>query len=460
MHMSPKYKKAMLALTVDRSHGRFAKCSYFVMGVALISYAVVANGDDRDAKARDVTLGSTAAQLREALSLCSQYSEDCDVSWYEDEVLRTETLRPYRLDVREVTVGEFAQYIKTTDVRTQAEISGESTVTDINDPLAGYYSEGTFWQNAYAQGNPDFPVVHVSQLDASRYCAFAGKRLPTEAEWEYAARGEANHSFPWGDQWSDSVAYRGDELPQGEVVATASYRPNDAGYFDLSGSVAEWTTTIDSVHGVVVVKGGSRFSRNVANLRAAVRRLTEKEYTGDDVGFRCAESLTYWPAAIATQSIQLAGNAPIEVDSNNDKIRKDSPEELQSATERNKKLKINSLLSSADLLFKSGKLDVALAELDRADAIDRTLADTALLRRKIEQAQSIAESMSGNSTSESQVAEVTSVRQSNSVEMDEMLQRVKVMRKVREKQQAEFSAYFTYQLPEAIAYLFNAKDSL
>ena len=68
--------------------------------------------------------------------------------------------------------------------------------------------------------------------------------------------------------------------------------------------------------------------------------------------------------------------------------------------------------------------------------------------------------MSGNSTSESQVAEGTSVQQSNSVEMDEMLQRVKVMRKVREKQQAEFSAYFTYQLPEAIAYLFNAKDSL
>jgi len=457
--MNPKYKKAMWGLTFDRSPGLIAKGSYFVMGFALISHAIVVTGDDRDAKSRDVTLGSTPVQLKAALDLCSQYSEDCDVSWYEDEVLRTETLRPYRLDVREVTVGEFAQYIKTTDVRTQAEISGESTVTDINDPLAGYYSEDTFWQNAYAQGNPDFPVVHVSQLDASRYCDFVGKRLPTEAEWEYAARGEANHSFPWGDQWSDSIAYRGGELPQGDVFATASFRPNDAGYFDLSGSVSEWTTTIDSVHGAAVVKGGSRFSRNVANLRAAVRRLAEKEYTGDDVGFRCAESLTYWPAGIATQSIQLAGNTSAEVELNNDKIRKDSPEELQSASERNKKLKINSLLSSADLLFKSGKLDVALAELDRADAIDRTLADTALLRRKIEQAQSIAESMTGNSTSESQVAEVTSVQQSNSVEMDEMLQRVKVMRKVREKQQAEFSSYFSYQLPEAIAFLFGSKDS-
>jgi formylglycine-generating enzyme required for sulfatase activity len=85
---------------------------------------------------------------------------------------------------------------------------------------------------------PDHPVVGISWADAQAYAAWRGKRLPTEAEWEYAARGGApNWKFPWGDEIDSSRANYGGSAGS---VAVGSYPPNGYGLHDMAGNVGEW----------------------------------------------------------------------------------------------------------------------------------------------------------------------------------------------------------------------------
>jgi len=88
---------------------------------------------------------------------------------------------------------------------------------------------------------PDYPVVGVTSTDALNYAKWAGKRLPTEAEWEYAARGGLqNRSYPWGDQIDSTKANYGKKYKTTLKVGT--FKPNDYGLYDMAGNVWEWTS--------------------------------------------------------------------------------------------------------------------------------------------------------------------------------------------------------------------------
>ena len=151
------------------------------------------------------------------------------------------------------------------------------------------------------------PVVYVSWNDAVAYCESVGKRLPTEAEWEKAARGENGNEFVWGNEWTIGVSNTGEELWDDGVAPVGSY-PGDKsvyGVFDMAGNVSEWVndwyqpypdtdyTSKDFGEHFKVIRGSAWGGEGHYALklfqRGAYRFYLEPESYHDDLGFRCAK---------------------------------------------------------------------------------------------------------------------------------------------------------------------------
>lgn len=249
---------------------------------------------------REVRIGITNDEISVALQLCLEFDSDCSRDWYADELERSVTLTPFVLDRYEVSFGKFAKYTELNNVTTQAEILGRSVEISLSDESA-VYRDGLHWANAYDSATnsieiDNFPITHVTAADARAYCEFVNKRLPTEAEWESVARGAKRYTFTWGNEWQTTASYWADSaVAENTIAPIGSFTSNEDGYYDLVGSVTEWTSSVGSTKELVLMKGASRFDRNIANMRLSVRREESAAYSGDDVGFRCAQDVSEWP---------------------------------------------------------------------------------------------------------------------------------------------------------------------
>ncbi|HEY3683738.1 MAG TPA: formylglycine-generating enzyme family protein [Streptosporangiaceae bacterium] len=256
--------------------------------------------------------------------------------------VRTVTLRPYYIDAACVTNAQFATFAKATGYVTDAERIGWSFVfagmvgaaarADVlpgSVPGAPWWSavRGATWRTPEGAGSTvgdrqNHPVVHVSHADAGAYAAWAGKRLPTEAEWEMAARGGLDQArFPWGDEltpkgrhrcniWQGTFPTR--NTAEDGFAGTApvkAFTPNAYGLYNTSGNVWEWcadwfSTTWhaeprpETRHDPAgppdgtarVIRGGSYMCHYTYcnRYRAAARTSNTPDSSTGHMGFRCA----------------------------------------------------------------------------------------------------------------------------------------------------------------------------
>ena len=238
-------------------------------------------------------------------------------------------LQPYYIDLREVTNEQWQIYLEATGTKPSEDL------------VANYWTDGKI-----PEGHEKRPIVYVSQREAMDFCKWAMKRLPTEFEWEFAARGPQGFQYPWGNEFDDDDP-RFDEngrriLPKDHpfdpsTLVTGGDRANCGGskgrretkdvgsiaagkspfgLFDMAGNVWEWTSSpvvgypdhkqfkfsgqylkntkisgaefFDS--GKAVLRGGAYDSKGIA-LMSAVRQPAERETWFNTIGFRAARSV-------------------------------------------------------------------------------------------------------------------------------------------------------------------------
>lgn len=266
-------------------------------------------------------------------------SDNADVNRADGEgPVREVTLSSFWMGRQTVTNAEFAEFVEATGYRTGAAHFGWSYVFAaflpshlrrgaLRPAAAPWWCrvDGAYWAAPEGPGSNvddrmDHPVVHVDHGDASAYCDWAGLRLPTEAEWEYAARGGLEGSrYPWGDEltpdgdhrcniWQGRFPVRNTTEDGYRGTAPAqTYEPNGFGLYCMSGNVwewcADWWTTEHPASGVRdprgpeagemrVMRGGSYLChKSYCNrYRVAARTNNDPSSCSGNIGFRCAKN--------------------------------------------------------------------------------------------------------------------------------------------------------------------------
>jgi formylglycine-generating enzyme len=269
----------------------------------------------------------------------------------EERPVREVGLDSFWMDTRAVTAGDFRRFVRDTGYVTVAErpldpedypdadpdllVPGSLVFRKTSGPVPldevrnwWEYVPGAYWKRpggpgTTINGRDRHPVVHVAFEDAEAYASWAGKELPTEAEWEFAARGGLDGAvFAWGDEhfpdrkamantWQGEFPWQNLRTDgYGGTSPVGSFPPNGYGLFDMTGNVWEWTTDTFATNGHAApetaccapahVVSGERFPRKVIKggshlcapnyclrYRPAARQAETIDTSTGHIGFRC-----------------------------------------------------------------------------------------------------------------------------------------------------------------------------
>ena len=205
--------------------------------------------------------------------------------WYLDEHPKHKVrLETYFIDQHEVTNSQYKEFVEATGSRPPEDWEG----------------------GRIPQGRETYPVTFVNWYDADRFCRWKGKRLPTEAEWEKAARGTDGRDYPWGNEFDPTKANTGD-TGIGDLAPVGQFEAGKSPYgaYDMSGNVWEWTADwykpypgsdyMSEAYGekYKILRGSSWGGTGHYTLpyfyRTSYRFYINPEGAFPDAGFRCAQ---------------------------------------------------------------------------------------------------------------------------------------------------------------------------
>ena len=233
---------------------------------------------------------------------------------------------PFWMDATAVTTSSFGNFVEATGYKTEAEQFGWSFCFR-SEQASQHVAAVPWWGkvdgiNWRHSDGPDHPVVHVTWNDAAAYANWAGKRLPSEAEWEFAARGGLEQKlYAWGDELTPQGEHRAniwqgtfptDNTAEDGYVFTApvnAFAPNGYGLFNMAGNTWEWcadwfdaawhiTATYENPTGppagaARVMRGGSFLCHEsyCNRYRVAARTQNTPDSSAANIGFRCVRDV-------------------------------------------------------------------------------------------------------------------------------------------------------------------------
>ena len=287
-------------------------------GTPAVATAAVAEPAEPDAVAAASATGEMVSLPGGAFTMGSQdeyrYPED-------GEDARPAEVAPFRIDRDAVTNARFAEFVAATSCITDAERFGWSFVfgglLPDDHPDTRGAAQAPWWRQVMGaswrhpegpasdvEARMDHPVVHVSHRDAMAFCRWAGVRLPSEAEWEFAARGGLERrTFPWGDELEPGGEHRMNvwqgSFPNANTLCDGylgtcpvdAFAPNAFGLHNTTGNVWEWTSDLlQRGRPDRVQKGGSYLchASYCRRYRVAARQAVTPDSSTGNIGFRCA----------------------------------------------------------------------------------------------------------------------------------------------------------------------------
>ncbi|MBZ0281759.1 MAG: formylglycine-generating enzyme family protein [Anaerolineae bacterium] len=271
-------------------------------------------------------MGTTPPEVAVAVEQCTVVEGGaCELAMGEDSVPEHPvTLSAFQIEATEVTYAQFIAFLNALGPDRHRDACNflPCAVTLDENELSNIRFDGSAY--SIFDGLAGYPVTFVTWNGADAYCRSLGRRLPTEAEWEFAARGEIGGIYPWGSVWNPDLART--SIPATDEVGprpVASYLSAGFGLYDMAGNVAEWVAdwynptyyidlynqrqTVANPTGPTageqrVVRGGSWDSKPFF-ARSVHRQSADPSSTLAWIGFRCVQDVTLRPTATISASL-------------------------------------------------------------------------------------------------------------------------------------------------------------